>query len=305
MKLLLTLIPLLTLMWATAVPAQDNPALAAKKEQVKKLLESLQWKTGNIPVGGDKAVLDLQPGYRYLNPGDTNKVLSNLWGNPPSTTWGVIFPPNSDPLNYPWAMIVEGFEDEGYVKDEDADKLDASKILSELQEGQKEANKARAQKGYAELEITGWAAKPHYDKEAKKLTWAIDLKVAGSDEHNINYYVRVLGRRGFLVLNIIADNDSIPVIDKELPQVLSMVNFNEGHRYADFNPKTDKVAAYGIAGLIAAGIGIKLLKVGFFAAFFKPIIAFALAAKKLVVVAVLGIGAFIKKLFGRKNDQTT
>ncbi len=106
------------------------------------------------------------------------------------------------------------------------------------------------------------------------------------------------------MLNVITDAENLPVVDKDLPQVLSMVNFNEGHRYTDFNSKTDKVAAYGIAGLIAAGVGVKLLKLGFLAAFFKPIVAFLLAAKKLVVVAVLGIGAFIKKLFGKKNATT-
>ena len=30
------------------------------------------------------------------------------------------------------------------------------------------------------------------------------------------------------------------------PQMLATINFNEGHRYADFNPKTDKVAPYAL-----------------------------------------------------------
>src|SRR2546426_2131137 len=32
---------------------------------------------------------------------------------------------------------------------------------------------------------------------------------------------------------------------------------NEGHRYADFVPGTDKVAEYGIAALIAGGVAAK------------------------------------------------
>ncbi len=128
-------------MWVGVAPAQDN-AHQPTKEQIKSLLESLQWKTGSIPVGADKATLNLQSGYRYLNAGDTNKVLSTLWGNPPSSTWGLIVPPDSNPLNYPWAMLVERFEEEGYVKDADADKLDADKLLSEMQEGQRESNEA-------------------------------------------------------------------------------------------------------------------------------------------------------------------
>src|SRR2546421_9236086 len=38
-------------------------------------------------------------------------------------------------------------------------------------------------------------------------------------------------------------------------------SFNEGNRYAEFNPGMDQAAAYGIAGLIAGGL---LTKAGFF-----------------------------------------
>jgi uncharacterized membrane-anchored protein len=204
-----------------------------------------------------------------------------------------------------WTVVVKGFEEEGYVKDEDADKLNADQLLKDLQDGQKEANEERVKEGYPALEIIGWAMKPKYDKETKKLTWAIDLRVEGSSSHGVNYYVRILGRRGFLVLTVLGGADALPKIDQSLPEVLSMVNFNEGHRYADFNPKTDKVAAYGIAGLITAAVGLKLLKLGFFALIFKKIGIFLLAAKKFVIWIVLGIGAFFKKLFGKKNTQTS
>ena len=37
-----------------------------------------------------------------------------------------------------------------------------------------------------------------------------------------------------------------------------MVDFQEGHRYADFTESTDKVATYGIAALVAGGIAAKV-----------------------------------------------
>lgn len=73
-----------------------------------------------------------------------------------------------------------------------------------------------------------------------------------------------------------------------------MVDFKEGQRYADFNPETDNLAAYGLAGLIAAKTG--LLK-GLF-------IFLAASWKYLAVIAVAGVsavGAFLKRFLGRGN----
>jgi len=303
MKRLLPLLTLIVLAFSESLFSQQKRH-EISLEEAQKVVDNLKWQVGSIPLGGDLVTLNLAPGYRFLNAGDTNTVMNQLFQNPPSSRWGMIFPPNADPMNMTWAAIVRGFEEEGYVKDEDADKIDADKLLKDIQEGQKEANEERVKDGYPALEILGWAMKPKYDKEAKKLTWAIELRVVGSSKSAVNYYVRILGRRGFLVLNVLGGADALTEIDNSLPQVLSMVNFNEGHRYSDFNPKTDKVAAYGIAGLIAAGIGIKLLKAGVLAAFFKPILGVLIAAKKLVIVAVVAIGAFFKKLFGRKNSES-
>ena len=147
-------------------------------------------------------------------------------------------------------------------------KTDATKLLKQLQEGQAEANKERRDKGYAELEIVGWAVAPHYDKEAKKLYWAIDIKRVGGTQHSVNYYTRILGRRGYLVINTLGNLEQVKEIEAATPDVLKMIEFKEGHRYTDFNPKTDKVAAYGLAGLILGAVGLKLAaKVGLFAAY--------------------------------------
>jgi uncharacterized membrane-anchored protein len=280
--------------------AQEKKKELSEEEAIQ-LVKNLKWQTDTVQLAGDRATLKLASGYRFLDPTDTNKVMTQLWDNLAMSRLGMIFPDNSNPFNAKWAVIVQGFEEEGYVKDEDADKLDPDKLLKELQDNQKEANEERVRQGLNELEILGWAMKPAYDKEAKKLTWAIDLRSKGSERHSVNYFVRVLGRKGFLVLNLLGGAEQLPQIEAGMPTVLSMVNFNEGHRYADFNPKTDKVAAYGIAGLIAAGVGLKLAKLGLFALFFKKIGFFLLAAKKFVIAGIVAVSAFFKKLFGKKN----
>lgn len=221
----------------------------------------------------------------------------------------MIFPPVSADSDSFWGVIVEGFENDGYVKDEDADKIDAGKMLKEMQDGQREANVERKQQGYSELEIVGWAMPPTYDKEAKKLTWALDIKRIGGDHHSVNYYIRILGRRGYLVLNALGSLDQVKEIEAATPQVLSMVEFNEGHRYADFDAKKgDKVATYGIAGLILGAVGLKVLaKVGLLALFAKKFGFVLLFLKKFAIVIIAAGAALFNKVksffSGRKTNE--
>jgi uncharacterized membrane-anchored protein len=125
----------------------------------------------------------------------------------------------------------------------------------------------------------------------------IELKFSRQLEDTLNYDIRILGRRGVLVLNAIATMDQLPEIEQQTPQILAMVNFNDGNRYADFNPKVDKVATYGIAALVAGGVAAKL-------GLFKLVWVFLLAAKKFVIIAVVAVTAWIKKLFSRNNTPT-
>ena len=279
-------------------------------EERQKIVDSLRWRTeGDVPLEQDVATIKLQSGFRYLDSTDASKVLTDLWGNPRQQTLGMLFPPADAKSDSVWGVIVEGFEKEGYVKDEDADKLDAGKMLKEIQDGQKEANEERKQQGFAELEIVGWAMPPRYDKDAKKLTWALDIKRIGSDRHSVNYYVRILGRRGYLVLNALGGLDQVREIEAATPQVLSMVEFNEGHRYADFDEKKgDKVATYGIAGLILGAVGLKVLaKVGLLALFAKKFGFILLFLKKFVIVIVAAGAVLLNKvksfLSERKANQ--
>lgn len=83
-----------------------------------------------------------------------------------------------------------------------------------------------------------------------------------------------------------------------MKDVLNFTAFNEGNRYTDFNPQMDKVAAYGIGALIAGKVAAK-------AGFFKLLLGLLVAGKKFVVVALVGAGALLKKLFSRKSETET
>jgi uncharacterized membrane-anchored protein len=109
----------------------------------------------------------------------------------------------------------------------------------------------------------------------------------------------MLGRGGVLVLNGVAAMSQLPDIEKATPRILAAIDFNPGHRYADFNPKTDKIAEYGLAALVAGTAAAAAVKLGFFKAAWVAI----LAAKKFIIIGVIAVGASIRKLF--KRNQTT
>ena len=125
----------------------------------------------------------------------------------------------------------------------------------------------------------------------------------------MNFNTRILGRRGYVSLNLVTAPESLATYKGNATTLLAATHFNTGARYEDFNEKTDKVAEYGLAGLILAGAGLgaaKLVKIGLIAKFWKVLLALLIAGKKAIVVAVLAIGAGLKKLFGGKaRDEQT
>ncbi len=277
----------------TEDPAQSR---SSRKEKVAEIVRNLQYRQGEVTLKDGLAKLSIPQTFRFLGTEDAEKVLHDLWGNPPrSNILGMLLPSNVGP-DQPesWAVVID-YEEEGYIKDGEADKINYTTLLKEMQESSREANKQRVAEGYPAMELVGWATPPRYDKVSKKMYWAKELKVAGADEDTLNYNIRILGRRGVLVLNAVAGMSQLPEIERAAPDILSMVDFKEGHRYADFNPKTDKVAAYGVAALVAGGVAAKM-------GLFKVVWIAVLAAKKFVIIGVVAVVGFLKRIFGGKKE---
>ena len=130
----------------------------------------------------------------------------------------------------------------------------------------------------------------------KKLHWAKALRFEGQEVQTLNYNIRALGRRGVLVLNVIADMDGLPVVERNLPEVLAMTEFSPGHRYHEFDPDLDEVAAYGIGALIAGKVAAK-------AGLFAKLGVLLVALKKFWIVLAIGAFAAVKGLMGRKKRE--
>lgn len=238
----------------------------------------------------DQAVLKLPAGYGFIPKAEAARLMHSIGNHTDERFIGLIV---SDKLE---GFVSVDFEKAGYIKDDDAKDWNADDLLKNLKEGTAEGNKDRLARGMHELEVVGWVEKPGYEAATHRLVWSIEARSKGqTGDSGINYNTYVLGREGYLTLNLVT---SMGVINNEKPmarELLAAVSFNNGKRYEDFNASTDHVAEYGLAALVG---GLAVKKLGLLAV----IGAFILKAWKLVALAVVGVGAGIKKFFGNKDS---
>lgn len=252
----------LALVLSTAVWASEEEQMNAEQQEYMEwalgVWESLSPQTGDVLLEQANVTLTVPEEFYFLAEKDALTVLVDVWGNPPGQeVLGMLFPAESTPFDGDaWAVIVQ-YEEEGYVSDEDAAGIDYSEMLQEMQRDTRADSAERVKQGYEPIELVGWASAPYYDASSKKLHWAKELKFGDAPEHTLNYNIRVLGRKGVLILNFVADMSQKAVIEESLDSVVAMAEFNEGARYADFNPEIDQVAAYGIGALIAGKVASK------------------------------------------------
>jgi uncharacterized membrane-anchored protein len=271
------------------IAAAESSAAAAFESQ-------LDFKRGKIVLPGGMATLNVPKNFRYLSPEQTDRILVEAWGNPPGTkTLGMLFPSDVSPLSEEGWGVVITFQEDGHVKDDEAGKINYQELLQQMKEATAEDNKERQKRGYEAINLVGWAASPHYDQATHKLYWAKELNFAGAPTNTLNYDIRMLGRRGVLSFNAVAGMNQLGAIENDMKEVLGFAEFNAGHRYADFSSGTDKVAAYGIGALIAGKVAAKV-------GFFKLALGFILAGKKFILLALVPVGALVKKIFSGKSE---
>ena len=278
--------------------AQEAPApeAAPGEDPAAALLASLKPQSGMVTLPGDRAVLNLPESFRYLAPGDAQRLIEQGWGNPPGSgegTLGMILPAALNPLGEEgWGVIIT-YSDDGHVADDDASSIDYADLLKEMQESTDASNEERVKAGYGSIKLAGWAEAPHYDATAKKIYWAKDLVFGDNPNHTLNYCIRVLGRTGVLELNAVAGMSQLTQVKESMNQVVGFADFTQGNRYADFNADTDQVAAYGLAALVAGGLAAKT-------GLFAKLLALLVAFKKFVIIGVIALGALAARLFKGK-----
>lgn len=257
--------------------------------EVLKRDKEIKYQTGSVDLNSEIS-LNIPKGYKFMPKADAEFVVYEYWGNPRRDgVLGMIVKEDYSLLdsNATWAFVVS-YENSGYVKDEEADKINYDEMMTEMQESEAEANKDRKTAGFPSIHIVGWATHPFYDKQNNILHWAKSITFGDSEDTTLNYDVRILGRKGILSLNAVGTITQLDEIKQHVPEIIHIATFKKGSSYADFDPSVDKVAAYTIGGLVA---GKLLAKAGLIALLLKNI--------KLVLLGILALfGGFKNKILG-------
>ena len=253
---------------------------------------ALHWIAGPTEAKlGDQALLKLPKGYQFLGAQETQALLKRMGNFPSGSELGLI---TATGEGEQWFMVVR-YIDAGYVKDDEAANWDADALMASIKEGTEEDNKTRQAQGFSPLIIRGWEEKPHYDKAANKVVWAISAQEQESAV-GVNYNTLALGRQGYLSMNMVGSLEQLPMLKPHVSLLLANVEFVEGKRYTDFNSTTDKVAAVGLTALIAGAA----VKSGLLAKLWAFMIPLVLAGKKLLMLLVIALGGLAAKYLKKK-----
>ncbi len=273
-------------------PENEAPPTTEQREAMKKqmieTIEKFGWTRDGEGKLGDRAKVSIPRGYRFTGPSGTQKMLELFENIPSKKELGML---TTEGLG-PW--VIFEFNDVGYVKDDEKDSLDADALLKQNQEGQEHANEVRRERGLPELEITGWAVPPRYNDQTKNLEWALRVRTKGQDDESINFYTKLLGRKGIMEVALLCSPDEMEKLMPDYQEIMARFSYTEGESYAEFR-SGDKIAEYGLAALVAGGAAVAAGKLGLFGKLG------ALFAKmgKAVILVIIAIGAVIKGIWSR------
>lgn len=270
---------------APAEAPERTPAGDAQNDKFDKLVKSIAWKTDGSGTLGNIATLGIPSGYRFTGSAGTIQLMEGYGNLTSGSELGYI-----SPLDMGWFAVFE-FDECGYVKDDEKDKLDAGKILKQMQESQKQANKELARRGMSTLQVLGWQTPPFYNPQTNNLEWAIRLRSSTGGE-SINYKTKLLGRRGVMDVVLVCGEEELPAVIADYQNLLKGFAFKKEESYASFS-KGDKIAEYGLTGLIVGGGLLVAAKTGLLAKFWK-----------FIVIGVVAIGAFLKRIFVGKTKES-
>jgi uncharacterized membrane-anchored protein len=143
----------ITLLFSTVLLAKgDKDSLTMAMARQEKFMDSvdnaMKYETGSITLPNGVAKLNVPKGFKYLNAEQSNYIITDIWKNPKrDDILGMIFPENSSPYGQQSYAFIISYDPSGFVKDDDADKINYDDLLKDMQKEEEEENKTRVAAG--------------------------------------------------------------------------------------------------------------------------------------------------------------
>lgn len=248
----------------------EDPALEAVDGEASS--SELAYQTGVVELPGGIARVELPDGFHYLSPAEAQDVLRSMGGPPPGTAELLLGMVASAESPGAWGSVLS-YSKDGYVSEQDMVGLNKPLYLEYLKRQNVAQNEKRKAQRLPALELTDMGGLPFYDRADRtfshqKRYW--NDRARSGEEMVMEREEWVLGRRGKIVVGTIEMSGGRHFSSKwNSPKITKMIHFNRGHRYEDFNPKSDaramwpaeiqlKEAAAEGKGLIATMLRSKL-----------------------------------------------
>jgi len=247
-------------------------------------LKGVKWQKGpSVGQLGTTAEIQVPAGYVFAGAADTRTIMEAYHNPTTGREVGYVSPSGEN-----WFAVFE-FDAVGYVKDDEKSSLDADAMLESIRAGTEASNKERQRRGWPTMTVLGWEQQPRYDETTHNLEWAIKAQSEGLPI--VNYNTRLLGRSGVMEVTLVTDPATLAETLPKFKTMLDGFGYTQGHKYAEFRAG-DKVAEYGLTGLIVGGGTAVLVKSGAFKWLWKVLVAVGIA-----------VAAFVKNLFSRSKPD--
>jgi len=248
------------------------------------LADKVKWQEGpSIGDLGTTAQVHVPAGYVFAGGNDTRLIMESNHNPSTGRELGFVAPAGEN-----WFAVFE-FDDVGYVRDDEKNTLDADALLESIKAGTEAGNKERIRRGWETMTIIGWEQPPRYNETTHNLEWAVRAESGGTPV--INYNTRLLGRGGVMEVTLVTEAATLGTDLPKFKTMLAGFDFNTGQKYGEFR-QGDKMAQYGLTGLIVGGTTAVLVKSG----------AFKWIWKALVALGIM-VSGFIKKIFSRRKTE--
>tara|TARA_A100001015_G_scaffold288931_1_gene360283 strand:+ start:749 stop:1642 length:894 start_codon:yes stop_codon:yes gene_type:complete len=296
--MLVKLIPtiILSLLFSSKSFAEIDRTFPLSDDEYFQKINTLNWQYSS-PIILDKhdAVIEHSGEFEYLN--DANEVNQfQFWISGQEDTFRdlmAFYYYDLENIYKSIQLVGNKFNNDGYVKLDDWKDLKPDDLIRQKKENANINNEKRREIGVDLVENVEWIEYPSLDYNSNSVSYS--FKVSWSDgSQNMNKFLIILGRNGFSEFEIVSTYG----IEEEFKAARELSYFlqnnfryNPQFEYKDYKPG-DKVAAYGIAALVATSLGVKgLAKAG----------GILVALKKFWFILLLPFIFLFRLVTGRKN----